>query len=349
MPTPPTSSAPELATPVLLIVFNRPEAARRVLAAVRLAQPARLYVAADGPRPGRPADAALCAETRALLAAEINWPCTVQTLFREENLGCGLGPATAIDWFFRHEPEGIILEDDCLPTASFFSFCDQLLRRYRYDSRVMHISGNNLAREARQPAPAGADSYHFSGRVHSWGWATWRRAWRHFDIHLTLLTELRRRGELANIYPAWLERQYWLRKFEAVRLGPQPPHIWDYQWHFAVACNGGLTIIPAVNLVTNIGFGNAATHTFDPHDQDAHPAAHELNFPLRHPSTVLRDARRDARHFREHLAGRAWAKVRRLLAPARPAAPSPAPATPPPPGPVMAPVAHPHPVSALSL
>ncbi|MBH8568324.1 hypothetical protein KB206_05485 [Microvirga sp. STS02] len=345
MPTLPTSPAPERDTPVLLIVFNRPEAARRVLEALRQAQPARLYVAADGPRPSRPADAALCRETRALIAAEVDWPCTVRTLFRDDNLGCGLGPATAIDWFFQQEPEGIILEDDCLPTASFFGFCAQLLRRYRYDSRVMHISGNNLSREARQPAAPEADSYHFSGRVHSWGWATWRRAWRHFDLHLTLLTELRRRGELDNIYPAWLERQYWLRKFEAVRLGPQPPHIWDYQWHFAVACNGGLTIIPAVNLVTNIGFGDDATHTFDPHDQDAHPAAHELAFPLRHPPTVLRDARRDARHFREHLAGRAWATARRLLARLLPAA-RPAPASPP--RPVAAPVVHPHPVSALS-
>ena len=330
--------AAELATPVLLIVFNRPDAARRVLAAVRQAQPARLYVAADGPRPGRPADAARCAETRALFAAGVDWPCAFRTLFRDENLGCGLGPAAAIDWFFRHEAEGIILEDDCLPTASFFSFCEQLLRRYRYDSRVMHISGNNLSDEARRPAPAGADSYHFSGRVHSWGWATWQRAWRHFDIHLTLLTELRRRSNLANIYPLWLERQYWLRKFEAVRRGPQPPHIWDYQWHFAVAANGGLTIIPAVNLVTNIGFGDDATHTFDLTDQDAHPAAHELAFPLRHPPVVLRDARRDARHFREHLAGRAWATVRRRLtrwlrpqtaplAPPAPVPPAPIPAS----------------------
>ncbi|MFC6222988.1 nucleotide-diphospho-sugar transferase [Hymenobacter artigasi] len=304
----------EPSAPVLLILFNRPQATRQVFEAIRQAQPARLYVAADGPRPTRPTDAALCAETRALVLAGVDWPCEVRTLFRDENLGCGQGPATAIGWFFRAESEGIILEDDCLPTASFFRFCAELLQRYRHDSRVMHLSGNNLAHEARLPVASGADSYYFSGRVHSWGWATWRRAWQHFDFHLALLPTLRRRGALPDVYPHWLERQYWLRKFDAVRTGPQPPHIWDYQWHFAVAANGGLAIVPAVNLVTNIGFGDNATHTFAPHDQHAHPQAHELAFPLRHPPVVLRDTRRDARHFREHLAGRAGAAVRRLLA-----------------------------------
>ena len=326
MPTPPLPSpAAERSAPVLLIVFNRPQPTRRVLAAVRQARPACLYIAADGPRPGHPTDAARCAETRALVTAGVDWPCEVHTQFRDENLGCGRGPSAAITWFFQHEPEGIILEDDCLPTAGFFRFCSELLLRYRHDSRVMHISGNNLTHEARQPAAAGAESYYFSGQVHSWGWATWRRAWQQFDFDLKLLPELGRRGALPAIYPGWLERQYWLRKFEAVRVGPQPAHIWDYQWHFAVAAHGGLSIAPAVNLVTNIGFGDDATHTFDPHDQRAHPTAHELAFPLHHPPEVRRDARRDARHFREHLLNRTWAAGRRWLARLLPAVPAPAP------------------------
>lgn len=338
MPTPPPPPAAELAVPVLLIVFNRPHLTRRVLAAVRAARPARLYVAADGPRPDRAPDPALCAATRALVLAGIDWPCAVQTWFRTENLGCGQGPAAAIGWLFEQESEGIILEDDCLPTPGFFRFCAELLARYRHDRRVMHISGNNFARAARQPVAPGAESYHFSGRVHSWGWATWRRAWQHFDFDLALLPELRRRGTLADIYSSWLERQYWLRKFEAVRTGPQPAHIWDYQWHFAVAAHGGLAVVPAVNLVANIGFGADATHTFDAHD--AHPTPHELPFPLRHPPVVLRDGRRDRRHFREHLAGRAHAVVRRLLGRLRPL---------PPPAPAAAvPAPFPQPESVLS-
>ena len=299
---------------MLLIVFNRPLPTRRVFEAVRRTRPARLYVAADGPRPDRPSDAARCAETRALVTEGIDWPCQVHTLFRAENRGCGHGPAEAISWFFENESEGIILEDDCLPTDSFFRFCQDLLARYRHDTRVMHIGGGNFSAEAREPAPPGAESYHFSGRVHTWGWATWRRAWQHFDFYLALLPELRRRGALLKSYPSWLERTYWLRKFEKVHTETEAAHIWDYQWHFAVAAHGGLTIVPRVNLMTNIGFGDDATHTFDPHDQLVHPAAGELTFPLQHPPTMLRDWARDRQHFRELLLRHARAVARRVLA-----------------------------------
>ncbi|WP_207218265.1 glycosyltransferase family 2 protein [Hymenobacter persicinus] len=314
--------APEADTPVLLIVFNRPQSTQRVLEAIRQARPGRLYVAADGPRPNRPGEAARCAETRAVLTAGIDWPCRVQTLFRDENLGCGRGPAAAIQWFFELEPEGIILEDDCVPTPGFFPFCRELLARYRHDTRVMHIGGNNLAREAAQPLTPAADSYYFSGRVNSWGWATWRRAWQHFDFQFRLLPALQQRGLLRAMYPSVVERQYWLRKFEAVLRGPQPPHIWDYQWHFTVAAHSGLTIVPAVNLVSNIGFGDDATHTFDAADRLSGLATGELLFPLQHPPTVLRDWARDQRHFREHLTERAVSKARRLLGRLLPAAPA---------------------------
>ena len=311
MPFPPP--APELTVPVLLIVFNRPQPTRRVFEAVRRARPARLYVAADGPRPGRPTDAARCAETRALVTEGVDWPCEVYTLFRHENRGCGRGPAEAISWFFEQEPEGIILEDDCLPSTSFFRFCQETLARYRHDSRVMHIGGGNFSYEARQPVPAGGNSYHFSGRVHSWGWASWQRAWQHYDFNLTQLPELRQNGGLAKSYSSLLERIYWVRKFEKVRAETKSAHIWDYQWHFAVAARCGLTIVPAVNLMTNIGFGEDATHTVDSHAQLAHPEAGEMPFPLRHPSQLLRDSRRDWQYFHEHLLRHALATARRLL------------------------------------
>ena len=313
MLTPSLAPVPELSTPVLLIVFNRPHPTRRVFEAVRRARPARLYIAADGPRPDRPTDADRCAETRALVTEGVDWPCEVHTLFRPENRGCGRGPAEAISWFFKQEPEGIVLEDDCLPSASFFRFCQETLARYRHDSRVMHIGGGNFSAEAWQPAPAGANSYHFSGRVHSWGWASWRRAWQHFDFNLTQLPELRWTGVLARHYSSLLERIYWLRKFEKVQTELAAAHIWDYQWHFAVAAQGGLTIVPAVNLMTNIGFGDDATHTVDPHAQQAHPAAGEMAFPLRHPLLLLRDRRRDRQYFREHLMRLARATARRFL------------------------------------
>ena len=314
---PPTPDA-ELAAPVLLLWFNRPGLSRRVFAAVRAARPARLYVAVDGPRPDRPAEAALCAATRAVVEEGVDWPCEVHTLFRAENLGCSRGVSGAIHWFFEQEPEGIILEDDCLPTPGFFRFCQELLTRYRHDTRVMHVGGNNLAPEAEQPEAAAGEAYHFSGQVQSWGWATWRRAWQHYDFHYDQLPALRRRGTLPGMYPSWLERTYWLRKFEAMRTGPQPPHTWDYQWHFTVAANSGLAIVPAVNLVTNIGFGDDATHTFDPHDRLAQLSTGELAWPLRHPVLVLRDWARDHRQFRQYLLERVWVKVGRLLRRLRP-------------------------------
>ncbi|UOQ50806.1 nucleotide-diphospho-sugar transferase [Hymenobacter cellulosivorans] len=309
----PSDSASGLSTPVLFIIFNRPESTRQVLLAIRAARPARLYVAADGPRPGRPAEAALCAQVRALVTDHIDWPCEVYTRFRETNLGCGLNPAEAIDWFFEREPEGIILEDDCLPSPHFFQFCQELLVRYRLDARVMHIGGCNFSREALRPQDPAADSYYFSGQVQSWGWASWRRAWQHFDFKLQLLPELRRRRLLGSLYPSLLERQYWLPRFQAIYKARQAPSIWDYQWHFAVAANSGLTILPAVNLVCNIGFGQDATHTTAADEQFARPAAEQFAFPLRHPPAVLRDLRRDQQYFREFLSGRVAAKTRRLL------------------------------------
>jgi hypothetical protein len=318
-------------TPVLLLVFNRPDTTRQVLDALRRVRPRYLYVAADGPRPHRPADAALCRQVRELVQQAVDWPCELRTLYQDVNLNCGVGPATALSWFFGHESEGIILEDDCLPSADFFAFCRELLARYRHDERVMHIGGNNFSREARQPQAPGADSYYFSGQVNSWGWATWRRAWHLYDFHLQLWPELERRGQLRQLYPSALERRYWLPRFRALHAAVRPPDIWDYQWHFAVAAHSGLAVVPAVNLVRNIGFGDEATHTFDAADAHADVPTAALRWPLQHPPAVLRDRPRDRRRFREFLLDRLRAQLLRLPArlragagPAAPAMPAPA-------------------------
>ncbi len=313
-----------LATPVLLLIFNRPDTTRAVLAAIRQARPTRLYVAADGPRPGHPTDPAMCAAARAVVLAGIDWPCEVATQLRNHNLNCGLGPATAISWFFEHEPAGIILEDDCVPAPSFFGYCQELLAYYAHDPRVMHIGGNNFSREARRPLPAGADSYYFSTQVNSWGWATWRRAWQLFDFELAAFEATRQAGRLRNYYGSALEARYRLAKIAAVRQLPAPAHIWDYQWHFAVAAHGGLCTVPAVNLVGNVGFGLGGTHTLDATDELANVPTAELPLPLCHPAGVRADRARDRRRFREFLQGRVLAKMRRALAGLRPKVPAPA-------------------------
>ncbi|WP_205701591.1 nucleotide-diphospho-sugar transferase [Hymenobacter rigui] len=323
---PASSSSAPLRTAVLLLIFNRPDTTRRVFEAVRRARPPRLYIAADGPRTTHPDDQARCAAARAIVA-DIDWPCEVFTLFRTTNLNCGVGPASAIDWFFRQEEEGIILEDDCVPAPSFFRFCEELLTRYRTDTRVMHIGGNNFSREARRPRPVEAESYYFSTQVNSWGWATWRRAWQLYDFQLSNYHDLHSQGKLAGLYSTWLETRYRLSKIESVLDHPQPPDVWDYQWHFTIVANSGLCIVPATNLVGNIGFGEQGTHTLNATDEFANVPTTNLAFPLCHPTTVLADRRRDKRRFREFLWGRVAAKFRQLFR--RSAAPRPARAAPP--------------------
>ncbi|MBF9236256.1 nucleotide-diphospho-sugar transferase [Hymenobacter sp. BT683] len=314
-PSAEADSRPDLQPPVLLLIFNRPDATAQVLAQLLKAGVRRLYVAADGPRPGHPTDAARCAEARALVQ-DAGWgpDCAVRTLFRNKNRGCGTAVAEGIHWFFEHEAEGIILEDDCLPAPDFFPFCAELLARYRHDTRVMHISGNNFGPGAGAALSPGRPSYYFSQQIHSWGWATWRRAWHFFDISLRDLPELADSGHLRSSFSSRLEEWYFLRKFWDLYDGPRPSTIWDYHWHFARAANSGLAVMPAVNLVTNIGFGpEHATHTHDPADPHAALPTGTLAWPLHHPAHVLCDRPRDRRQFRAFLVGRLQAKLRRLL------------------------------------
>ncbi|MBA4056200.1 MAG: nucleotide-diphospho-sugar transferase, partial [Marivirga sp.] len=162
-----------LETPVLLLIFNRPDTTRRVFEAIRKARPKRLFVAADGPRQHKPEDADRCAKARKI-ATDVDWECEVKTFFRDTNVGCGRGPSGGISWFFEHVDEGIILEDDCLPSPLFFRFCAELLERYRDDKRVMEIGGNTFMDEANRDKEY---SYYFSSHNNIWGWATWKRAW----------------------------------------------------------------------------------------------------------------------------------------------------------------------------
>lgn len=310
------SSTPALteafSTPVLLLIFRRPDLTRRVLEVLRQVRPTRLYVAADGPRPGHLTDERQCTEARQVLK-EVDWPCQVVTLFQEQNLNCGLGPVTALNWFFAHEEEGIILEDDCVPSASFFPFCAELLARYRHEEQVMHIGGNNFGSEARRPLAPDAPSYHFSTQRTSWGWATWRRAWQRYEYHMPDFHAVAASGGLDAAFSGRLEKRYRLAKMAGVLALPQPPDVWDYQWEYAIARHQGLYIIPAVNLVGNLGFGGDSTHTHDAQDTLGMLPAQELPFPLRHPVHVVADRRRDNRRFNDFLLGRCAAVLRRLV------------------------------------
>jgi len=282
-----------LSTPVLFIIFNRPATTQLVFDAIRNIKPPRLYVAADGPRPGVESDVAACQQTRKIIE-HVDWPCELKTLFRDKNLNCGVAPSSAMSWFFENESEGIILEDDCLPSNSFFWFCQDLLERYRDDDRVMHIGGNNFLNNAERNQDY---SYYFSRSGHIWGWATWSRAWKMFDYEIKLYEKIKAKGYFDDFFLNGVEKFYRLRKFDKTLARRGSVDWWDYQWDFARYINSGLSIVPQKNLVKNLGFGEGATHTTNKKNKSAGLEALDLDFPLRHPPFIIRDIERDKEYF----------------------------------------------------
>ncbi|AUD05058.1 nucleotide-diphospho-sugar transferase [Spirosoma pollinicola] len=241
-------------TPVLLILFNRPKHARQVLEHIRVVKPAQLFVAIDGPRTGVDKDIEGVQQCLDLLD-EIDWPCKVVKLIREHNLGCKVAVSQAIDWFFNQVEQGIILEDDCLPDSTFFDFCHTLLKKYASEDKVMHIGGCNLYKGLTW----GTDSYFFTSIPHIWGWATWRRAWKQYDVSMKEYAAFEQSGKLNSITSNVGSRRFWKRSFDDVYAGRVDT--WDYQWVFTIWRCEGVCITPNQNLVSNIGFDQTATHT----------------------------------------------------------------------------------------
>jgi len=266
--------------PVLLIGFNRPEKTRRMLDAVRAAAPRRLFIAADGPRPECPDDADRCERTRRVFA-EVDWPCDVHTQYQDRNLGCKLGVGAAIGWFLSEVDAGIIVEDDCVPTTDFFRFCAELLDRYRHAEEVMMIGGHNPL-----DGWGGGASYLFSRTSPIWGWATWRRAWAHYDPTMARWADRRSRQAVEARMPR-TEFRITSQRFDQVYEGRRDT--WDFAWAFAMLIAGGVSVMPARNLVDNIGFDDEATHTKHRLSNDANVPTHQLDFPLVHPSSTTPD------------------------------------------------------------
>lgn len=265
---------------VLLLTFNRPDTTARVLEAIKAYAPKRLYWASDGPRPHKPGEAALVEQVQAL-QAQVDWPCEVRTLFREQNLGCRNAVTEAISWFFEQEEEGIVLEDDCLPHADFFRFCEAMLARYRHDERIGHIGGTNFQRGAQR----GVGSYYYSKWVHIWGWASWRRVWQSIDHSLENLPRLQAEGYLQGLYPNAQLRAFWQHNLQAVHTGELDT--WDYGYAFGVVASSRLAITPNANLVTNIGFDARATHTVSKDNALANVKLAPLAPPYQAPLTML--------------------------------------------------------------
>jgi hypothetical protein len=277
-------------TPILFLIFNRPDTTSQVFNKIREIRPKYLFVSADGPRQNKIDDEQKCRETRNIIK-KIDWECKPKTNYSEKNLGCRVGVSSGINWFFNQVTEGIILEDDCLPDLSFFHFCESLLEYYRNDERIMHIGGVNF----QDGRARGSASYYFSRICHVWGWATWKRAWDKYDVNVTRLHAKENRW--CEFFPDRSMRKFWQKKFELVY--NKEKDTWDYQWQYASSVNNGLAIIPSVNLISNIGFEGEATHTTANIHMLANRPTKSIG-ALLHPAIIEPDRQADEYTFRKY-------------------------------------------------
>lgn len=274
-------------TPVAFIIFKRPYTTEKVFEAIRQAKPPKLFVIADGPRRNHLGEAEQCQSARDIIQ-RVDWECEVYKNYSDVNLGCGKRLPTGLDWVFSHVEEAIILEDDCLPNSTFFSFCEELLEKYRYDERIASISGQNV-QFGRQRTNY---SYYFSKYNHVWGWATWRRAWQSFDFNMALWPEIKQREFLRDILGNDEAAKAWARVLQDTydkRLNT----VWDFQWQFACWVNNRLSILSNTNLISNIGFGAGSTNVSNSKSKHATISTNKIEFPLEHPPFMICDAQSD--------------------------------------------------------
>lgn len=272
-------------TAVLFLIFNRLDTTKLVLETIKQVKPPRLYIASDGARKNNASEITNVKTVRDYVLSQIDWDCEVKTFFRDHNMGLKHALSSAIDWFFKNEEMGIILEDDCIPDHSFFYFCQDLLHYYKADKRIWHISGNNFLPNDFINSKY---SYYFGGIYGSiWGWASWRDRWKYYDVEIKLFDELKANHLLENCYDGSSAVISRINDFKKVKEGL---NTWSYQWVFTRWINNGLTIIPTVNLVYNAGFGEGATNTLSDKDDRAKMIIKEIEFPLKHPQVVVRDS-----------------------------------------------------------
>jgi hypothetical protein len=278
-----------LETPIGLCVFNRPDLTELVFQAIAQAKPQRLLVFADGPRSSDEVDA--CAQVRAVVE-NVDWDCDVTYDFSEANLGARRRCASGVDWIFSQVDEAMIFEDDCVPDPTFFPFCQAMLEHYRDDPRVMMVTGSNYLehwKEVRQ-------SYHFSHFGSPWGWATWKRAWRFYDVTMSAWGDEQVKARIRDLIADEEIFAFQARRFDRLYGEPGDRHSWDLPWSFARLMQGGLTVVPAVNLISNLG--NRDGRGVPPGHPLANLRTAPMPFPLRFESAVSVDRSYDKLHVR---------------------------------------------------
>jgi hypothetical protein len=295
----------KLEIPVILLIYKRPAHLRQVLNQVALVKPQTLLVIGDGPHPERPEEIPLVEQSRALIK-QLPWECHVVTAFSPLHLGLRKRVSSGLTWAFNQVDSGIVLEDDCVPDPSFFFYCQELLHRYEQDQRVMAISGNNFQKRIKRTNY----SYYFSRYNHCWGWATWRRAWLQYDDDMVYWPELKENYWLHNIFECDPQAaRYWEHIFD--QMFNSQIDSWAYRWTYACWLQGGLTALPEVNLVSNIGLGSDATHTKSA-KQTRNLRYQPIEFPLRHPPFITRNAPADDFTQKYHFGTHFWMRIKRM-------------------------------------
>lgn len=288
-------------TPVALAIFNRPEQLSKAFEKVRIVKPKRLFVIADGPRDSRPGEAELCAAARGV-TEQVDWDCTVERNYAEQNMGCGRRLSSGYDWLFNQVDRAIIIEDDCVPDVSFFTFCEELLERYIDDDRVMHITGRSHFGDNPPPREY---SYYFSHQHNCWGWATWARAWKHYDFGISSWPQLRPQSN------RWLKGllhdpravRFFIDLFNRIHGDIDAWGTWASQWNYAMFSQHGLGIRPYTNLVEYIGV-EEATHSYQwGHSQQADLPIKPVEFPLKHPPCPIMDPEADKINYDQMFTG----------------------------------------------
>lgn len=273
----------ELNTPVVFLIFRRPDTTQRVFERIAQAKPKQLFVVADGPR--NPAEAEKCQQTRDIIN-QVDWDCQVYTNYADHNMGLRKRISSGLDWVFEQVEQAIILEDDCLPHPTFFRFCEELLEKYKDDERIMHISGDNFGYQRR----AGVDdSYYFSMFAHVWGWATWHRAWTKYDVHMTCWGDRTIQERVLSKFSSPAQRRYWRLMWNKTVEGAI--QTWGYQWIYACIYHDALCIMPYANQISNIGAGAEGTNTKNTQSLVANLPTFDMTFPLKHPTHFEYDHR----------------------------------------------------------
>lgn len=283
--------------PVLLIAFNRPDTTIRVMETLEKVRPQKLYVAIDGPRESRPQEAKAVQEVIAIVQ-NVSWDCETEYLVRPQNVGCKLGVSGAISWVFEHEEKAIIIEDDIIAVPSFFNFAEVLLDRYQTDERIAMISANNYT-----PLPRPGQDYLLSQYGHIWGWATWKRVWDSFDVAVPEIHEAVKNNFSEIDFASKAAKRHSIRYFKklAKTLQNKTENTWDSQFTYFRFHNHLLSIVPRVNLASNIGEESSRDDTNHSKPME-HYYESDTKFALaQHPDHLEWDKKYDTHHFENHI------------------------------------------------